>query len=93
LIVHECANDEKAVYGLEGRLTSGFIPAIRTALRELAAIASDIQAYFPIPADHNGAISRVAATLHLTYHHVSFSLTCQYLYRPLMRLDHESVSL
>lgn len=61
-----------AVYGPEGRMSNGFIPAIRTALRELAAVASNIKAHFPVPADGDGAISRIAATLNMTHHHVSF---------------------
>lgn len=61
----------EAVYGAEGRLTSGFVPAIRTALHDLAAIASSLQQYFPVPADGNGSLSRVAATLNMTHHHVS----------------------
>lgn len=60
------------VYGAEGRLQASFLPAVQTALENIASITDDLNSCFSLSNIASGAtISRVAAHLQLFYHQVS----------------------
>lgn len=66
-----------AVYGPDGRLDKRFLTSTRSSLTSVASIAEELSKSIRLNLDDPKAgISRLAATLHLQYHHVCpFSAT------------------
>jgi hypothetical protein len=59
------------IYGIDESLSSSFLPNIQAILREMASLAVDLNASPELKMESTGPISRVAATLNLSYHQVS----------------------
>jgi proline utilization trans-activator len=57
-----------AVYGIDGKLDASFPKNIQTTLRELAALAVELNSSPDLKLDNSAPVSRVSATLNLCYH-------------------------
>lgn len=67
-----CGTDAPvAVYGPDGRLDKRFLTNTKSSLTSMADIADELNNSFGLPSDDSiEGISRLSATLHLSYHHV-----------------------
>ena len=63
-----------AVYGIDGKLDASFPKNIQTTLRELAALAVELNSSPDLKLDNSAPVSRVSATLNLCYHQVRFEI-------------------
>lgn len=63
------------MYGVGGRLNSGFQRGIKGALADIAGAHEELQQWFPLCLEQKSdGISKTSAYLHLEYHRVSLSL-------------------
>lgn len=63
------------MYGVGGRLNSGFQSGIKGALADIAGAHEELQQWFPLCLEQKtDGISKTSAYLHLEYHRVSLQL-------------------
>ncbi|KAJ9653867.1 hypothetical protein H2201_009087, partial [Coniosporium apollinis] len=82
------------VYGPDGRLDERFLTSTKSALTSIADIAEELSNSFRLTLDDPGeGVSRLAATLHLQYHHCIVLTTCPLLFSLFKkRLEAQSTS-
>lgn len=75
---HQLLTAAPAVYCVDEHLNSSFLRNIQATVRELAGLATEMNATPELKLSNTDPISRVSATVNLCYHQVSYSKTDMY---------------